>query len=673
MDDRRPGDPVAGPQARPRVDRDLVRRVAGAVGERHAGGPGPGRRGVGVAGPHAGVRPGRDGRGGHDPQVDDLDRVAREVEAVLVEVLGAEALGDLLAPVLAQRVAVGGELIALPGVAAGGLAVQDGLGAVVAGEARTQLVLHLAEARLERLALRRREHDPDGADVVVAQVGGQQAHRRGDAGRRRQQDDGDLELLGDLAPVQRAGPAEGDERALARVVAAADGVHADLADHVGVDDRQDRQRRLLDVHAELAADPGHGLPRRGGVQAQAAVEELVGVDAPEDDVGVGHRRLRPALAVGRRAGLRARAARADVERAALVAPRDGAAPGADGGDVELGGEDGVAAHLALARVHLQQPAGDDADVRRRAADVERDELVVAVGGADVAAGDDPGGGPRQQDVDRVGGRLVDGRHAAVGLHDVDRAPHARLAPPGLEALEVAAHLRLDVGVGRRRREALELAELGDDLVREGDLGVGMVLGDELAGAQLVARVQEGEQEADADRLHAPVLELEDRLDRARLVERDRDLARGHDALGDRLAVLALHQRPALVGDVLHEREVVRPLVAADVDDVAEALRRQHPGAPAVVLEERVGGDRGAVEDQVDVRGRDAGDVADLVRALDGAARRIIVRRRQLVDDDALLEAPEDDVGVRSAHVDAEADHAAPCVSCRWSGVRSYTE
>ena len=74
--------------------------------------------------------------------------------------------------------------------------------------------------------------------------------------------------------------------------------------------------------------------------------------------------------------------------------------------------------------------------------------------------------------------------------------------PVCEPVEVAAPARPDVGVDDGGREALELAELGDDLVRQGDRGVRLVLGEELTGAQLVARVQEREQEADADRLDA---------------------------------------------------------------------------------------------------------------------------------------------------------------------------
>ena len=373
---------------------------------------------------------------------------------------------------------------------------------------------------------------------------------------------------------------------------------------------------------------------------------------------VGDRRVGAAPAVARGARHRARAARPDVERAAPVAPGDRAAAGADRGDVELRRQDRVAADPALACVHLQQAARDHADVRGGAADVERDEVLVPVDGADVAPGDDARRGAGQQEVHGVVGGLADLGDAAVGLHDEDRAGDAGVAPALGEAVEVPARLRLEIGVRGGGREALELAELGDDLVRQGDLGVRVVLGDELTGAQLVARVQEREEEADADRLDACRLELEDRLDAALLVERRGDLARRDHALGHRLAVLALDERPALERDVLHQREVVRPLMAPDVDDVPEALGREHPRAPAVVLEQGVRRDRRPVQHEPDVGRIDPRDLADLARALHGAACRIVGGRRELVDDESLLQTAERDVRVRAADVHPQADHAA---------------
>ena len=47
-------------------------------------------------------------------------------------------------------------------------------------------------------------------------------------------------------------------------------------------------------------------------------------------------------------------------------------------------------------------------------------------------------------------------------------------------------------------------------------------------------------------------------------------------------------------------------MAADVDDVAEAARRDHPGDRALVLQHRVRRNGRAVEDAGDVRRREAG-------------------------------------------------------------------
>ena len=97
-------------------------------------------------------------------------------------------VAEQLAPVLAEGVAVDRQLVALAGVAAGRLAVQHRRRRPAAKRARRSRSIS-ANARSSASRSRLGQHDADGADAVVLQVGGQQAHRRRDAGRGRQEDD----------------------------------------------------------------------------------------------------------------------------------------------------------------------------------------------------------------------------------------------------------------------------------------------------------------------------------------------------------------------------------------------------------------------------------------------------------------------------------------------------
>ena len=73
-------------------------------------------------------------------------------------------------------------------------------------------------------------------------------------GVRRHEHARDLELERDVAGEQRPRAARGDERELARVVAAPHGVELDRLGHPVLLDLQRAERRLLDRHPELAGD-----------------------------------------------------------------------------------------------------------------------------------------------------------------------------------------------------------------------------------------------------------------------------------------------------------------------------------------------------------------------------------------------------------------------------------
>src|SRR5262249_42301029 len=122
---------------------------------------------------------------------------------------------------------------------------------------------------------------------------------------------------------------------------------------------------------------------------------------------------------------------------------------------------------------------------------------------------------------------------------------------------------------RRRRGALELAIFLRELVRGGDEKMRMAFLDDLFHALLVRGVAVGMQEQDGDRLYA----LPDRVGHGGahliLVELDQHLAVRVHALADLVAQVALDQWL-----VAAKEEIVgfRPIDAADLVDIAEALR-----------------------------------------------------------------------------------------------------
>ena len=82
----------------------------------------------------------------------------------------------------------------------------------------------------------------------------------------------------------------------------------------------------------------------------------------------------------------------------------------------------------------------------------------------------------------------------------------------------------------------------------------------------------------------------------------------------------------LPGDIFNDGEVRRPLMARDMDDIAEPFRRDHARAGALMLEHHVLRNRRAVENLVNRIMRQIELVANRIDALHHADRRILRRR-----------------------------------------------
>ena len=94
------------------------------------------------------------------------------------------------------------------------------------------------------------EVEQAGQEVVAAQVAHQHPPGREDVGGARDHDLPDPELGGERDRVHPAAAAEGDEREVARVVAAVDRDQLERVDHVVVRDPHDAARRLGAIDAE---------------------------------------------------------------------------------------------------------------------------------------------------------------------------------------------------------------------------------------------------------------------------------------------------------------------------------------------------------------------------------------------------------------------------------------
>ena len=126
------------------------------------------------------------------------------------------------------------------------------------------------------------------------------------------------------------------------------------------------------VESDLAGDECQGARRRVLVEPHPPAEEELRVEAAEEEVRVGHGRLRPAAAVASGAGIRAGALRPDSQAAGLE-PRERAAARADGVDVDQGHEDRQALELGLGR-DGRAAVDDQAEVERGAAHVDAEQV-----------------------------------------------------------------------------------------------------------------------------------------------------------------------------------------------------------------------------------------------------------------------------------------------------------
>ena len=396
-----------------------------------------------------------------------------------------------------------------------------------------------------------------------------------------------------------------------------------------------------------------------------ADQAAIGAEPAEHHLSVGRCGLAAAAAVAGRPRIGARRLRADAVDAAVVDIGDGAAARPDGVDIDHRDHGLIVADLGIEQVaHPERAAGGDPDVRRRAADIEREHVVVAGHLAGPDAADQPCDRPRHHEVDRAADGAVRGRHAARGLHESNAARKTGIAQARLQPADIARDTRAHVGVETGGREALEFPVEGQHLAGDREVRVGTFLLKDLLDALLMSRVEVGVQQADGDGVDPRLPQRPRALAHLRLVQRHDDLALGRrDPLLDREPVAPPHQWARLPRQLLLEREVVRLLVARDVQDVSKTLGRDQADLGALVFERDVGRHGGAVQQQVDRLQAHAGLAAEGVDARHHRPCRIVRRGRHLVDRDrACRLVDQNQVREGTADIYADAPHGSPPAS-----------
>ena len=225
--------------------------------------------------------------------------------------------------------------------------------------------------------------------------------------------------------MQRAAAAAWHQRAVARVVTLFNRNGAHGKRHVEVGDRQNSQRSFIERQTERFTDFfGYCLGRFVTLQANTAAEKIFRIDAPGDQIGIGHCRLGAAFAVACRSRRRAGALRSDLQPAGGIDPRDTAATVADFDDIDHRQHHGMTGNITadvVAARDFRVKIPDQTRLRRRAAHVERNNMPAAERLAEMCRRDHARHGPGLHHRHRHSLRRLRRHHAAVGLHDAKSA------------------------------------------------------------------------------------------------------------------------------------------------------------------------------------------------------------------------------------------------------------
>ena len=433
-----------------------------------------------------------------------------------------------------------------------------------------------------------------------------------------------IKLVREPGRVNRGGAAEGDERASGHSLPPLDGVRARGVGHVLVHHLADAERGELRVEPQFVSyasrDRGFGPL---SVEGNRASRERPGIDPPQDDVRIRHRGFVSAASVRRRPGLRPGARGPHLDPLQVVDPRDRPAPGPDLHHLDDGNPHRQPAPLLeavaagdLEGAGMKRPAAvDHAQLGRRPAHVEGEHVAQLQLARQVTGEDGAPGGSGFDEADGRGDGCVERREPAPGGHEKEGAGEARLPQRFRESREVARHERLDVRVRARRGLSLVLPDFGAHVRGQRHRQPRPPLVEDLSDPPFVRGVGVAVDQPHRDGLHP--LRLERREERAHriLLQRDEDASAVVDPLFHGEPEAARHQGLRTVDPdvVLLEAVLVRHL-----ERVAVPRRDDQRGARAPALDDRVRGQRRAVDDETDGGGGNVRQPQHLVYALQHA-------------------------------------------------------
>ena len=314
---------------------------------------------------------------------------------------------------------------------------------------------------------------------------------------------GDDELAhaqpGGVAPgVLGAGPTEGVEGEVPRIMAPLHGDPPDEVVHLLAGDLDDPVGRLLDGEPQGDGDVrGDGVGRRGGIQSQRPTEP---VDQTEHHGGVGDRRHGPAPPVTGRARDGPGAGRPDPQDTqCLVEPGDAAPAGADRGDVDHRDGQGLPLDHGFGREH-HLAVDHQAHVEAGPAHVGGDDMAVAELTADHGGRRHPAHRARVQGLDRHGPGHGGRKDPAAHPHHDEEAGEPALAQAVLQPGQVGRDQRADVGVHDHGGRPLVFADARHQPAGDREVGLGEHLFGQFGQRLLVGGVGHRPQQRDGYRV-----------------------------------------------------------------------------------------------------------------------------------------------------------------------------
>ncbi len=297
---------------------------------------------------------------------------------------------------------------------------------------------------------------------------------------------------------------------------------------------------------------------------------------------------------------------------------------------------------------------DQRHVGRGAADVERQDVLEAGILGDPHRAGDAAGRPGHQQCDGMLFRFVRRHQAAIRPQQRQAAVHFDLLELRAQVADIAADDRAHRGIGDGGQRALIFLHLGQHDMAERERDIGQDLRRQLGDAQLVRGVEIGIDQRDGERLDAHPFERLERSANVGIVGRTELLSLRADAALDLDRVLQPRHRFWLGPDD-PAGEAAGDEAARDLHNLAIALGRDETDARALAFEHGIGGNRGAVQEIVDVRRRQTSLGAQRLDAIENAFRAVVRGRGCLVSPEIPgVVAEQQQIGERAADVDAHA-------------------